>query len=66
MGLLDVEQLRKQRYDEQKSGQKPQKTAPSQGQVRPKSDPEKSLQATPAMVYSESSQSCHKNALEAV
>jgi DNA primase catalytic core len=66
MGLLDVEQLREQRYDEQKSGQKPQKTAPSQGQVRPKSDPEKSLQATPAMVYSESSQSCHKNALEAV
>jgi post-segregation antitoxin (ccd killing protein) len=66
MGLLDVEQLKKQHYDKQKSGQKHEKTAPSQGQVRPKSDPEKSLQATPAMAYSESSQSCHKNALEAV
>lgn len=66
MGLLDVEQLRKQRYDEEKSGLKLQKAAPSQGQVRPKSDPEKSLQATPAVVNSESSQSCHKNALEAV
>jgi hypothetical protein len=34
MGLIDVEKLR---YDEEKSGAKPQKTAPSQGQVRPKS-----------------------------
>ena len=34
MGLIDVEKLR---YDEKKSGQKRQKTAPSQGQVRPKS-----------------------------
>jgi hypothetical protein len=35
MGLIDVEKLK---YDEEKSGVKPQKTAPSQGQVRPKSD----------------------------
>jgi post-segregation antitoxin (ccd killing protein) len=34
MGLIDVEKLR---YDEEKSGIKPQKSAPSQGQVRPKS-----------------------------
>ncbi|MES9990720.1 MAG: CHC2 zinc finger domain-containing protein [Candidatus Thiodiazotropha sp.] len=34
MGLIDVEKLR---YDEEKSGAKPQKTAPSQGQVMPKS-----------------------------
>ncbi|MES9930447.1 MAG: CHC2 zinc finger domain-containing protein [Candidatus Thiodiazotropha sp. 6PDIVS] len=34
MGLIDVEKLR---YDEKKSGVKPQKTASSQGQVRPKS-----------------------------
>jgi hypothetical protein len=34
MGLIDVEKLK---YDEEKSGSKPQKTAPSQGQVRPKS-----------------------------
>ncbi|MEW8051601.1 MAG: CHC2 zinc finger domain-containing protein [Candidatus Thiodiazotropha sp.] len=34
MGLLDVEKLS---YDEKKSGVKPEKTAPSQGQVRPKS-----------------------------
>jgi len=66
MGLLDVEQLKEQHYDEQKSGLKPQKTAPSQGQVRPKSDPEKNLQATPAMVYRESSQAIPQNALEAV
>ena len=66
MGLLDVEQLKKQRYDEQKSGQKVQKTASSQGQVRPKSDPAKSLQAAPAMAYSESSQTATKNASQAV
>ncbi|MES9994104.1 MAG: CHC2 zinc finger domain-containing protein [Candidatus Thiodiazotropha sp.] len=35
MGLIDVEKLN---YDEEKSGVKPEKTAPSQGQVRPKSD----------------------------
>jgi hypothetical protein len=34
MGLIDVEKLS---YDEKKSGVNPQKTAPSQGQVRPKS-----------------------------
>jgi len=66
MGLLDVEKLKKQQYDEEKSEQKPQKSAPSQGQVRPKSDTEKSLQAAPAMAYSESSQSYHKNACQAV
>ncbi|MCU7859911.1 MAG: hypothetical protein KZQ86_08785, partial [Candidatus Thiodiazotropha sp. (ex Lucinoma kastoroae)] len=52
MGLLDVETLRAApvhpcargtstsctSYDDEKSGLKPQKTAPSQGQVRPKSD----------------------------
>ena len=34
MGLIDVEKLN---YDEEKSGIKAQKSAPSQGQVRPKS-----------------------------
>jgi len=33
MGLIDPEKLR---YDEQKAGRKPEKTAPSQGQVSPK------------------------------
>ncbi|OQX49125.1 MAG: carbamoyltransferase HypF, partial [Candidatus Sedimenticola endophacoides] len=36
MGLIDVETLR---YDVEKAGVKPQKTAPSQGQDRPKSAP---------------------------
>lgn len=36
MGLIDVEQLR---YDSEKSGSKPIKAAPSQGQDRPKSAP---------------------------
>ncbi len=36
MGLIDVQQLKKHQYDNEKSGQKAQKTAPSQGQVSPK------------------------------
>ena len=36
MGLIDVETLR---YDIEKAGSRPQKTAPSQGQDRPKSAP---------------------------
>lgn len=40
MGLIDVKKLS---YDRQKSGQKVEKSAPSQGQVRPKSAPVKQL-----------------------
>jgi hypothetical protein len=36
MGLIDIEQLR---YDAEKAGPKLEKTAPSQGQDRPKSAP---------------------------
>ena len=43
MGLIDTEQLKKQQYDVQKLGQKAEKIAPSQGQVRPKLDPVKSV-----------------------
>ena len=60
MGLLDTDQLR---YDDNKlgvnpnkSGQTVKKTGPSQGQVRPKSDPAKSLNGAPALAYSETSQ----------
>jgi hypothetical protein len=41
MGLIDVEKLR---YDEEKSGVKTQKTALSQGQVRPKSAPSQGVE----------------------
>lgn len=37
MGLIDVQSLQSYRYDEKKSGLKQQKSAPSQGQVSPKS-----------------------------
>jgi len=43
MGLIDTDLLKNQQYDAQKSGAKQQKTAPSQGQVRPKSDSLKSV-----------------------
>jgi hypothetical protein len=45
MGLLDLKQL-KQHYDVQKSGLKVQKTAPGQGQVRPKSGGSQTSQIT--------------------
>lgn len=38
MGLIDTEQLKKQQYDAEKLGVKTEKLAPSQGQVRPKSE----------------------------
>ena len=60
MGLLDTDTLH---YDGNKSGVKPnklgqkaEKTAPSQGQVRAKSDPVKTLNGASTLAYSESSQ----------
>lgn len=53
MGLIDVKELQ---YDKEKSGQKAEKSAPSQGQVRPKSDPAKSFKTAPTLAYSESGQ----------
>jgi len=37
MGLMDVKKLNQHQYDKKKSGQTEEKSAPSQGQVRPKS-----------------------------
>ena len=37
MGLMDVKKLNQHQYDKKKSGQTVEKSAPSQGQVRPKS-----------------------------
>jgi DNA primase catalytic core len=37
MGLINVKQLKEKGYDAKKSGLKPEKSAPSQGQVSPKS-----------------------------
>jgi DNA primase len=62
MGLLDVSKLG---YDEQKLGQKAEKIAPSQGQVRPKLDSPKTLKATPVLAYKESGQVYAENALQA-
>jgi DNA primase len=53
MGLLDVSNFKKQAYDAQKSGQKAAKSAPSQGQVRPKSGQEKQVKAAPDKASSE-------------
>jgi hypothetical protein len=57
MGLLNPENLS---YDKEKLGVNDQKLVPSQGQVSPKSDPVKTLNPTPSLVYSESSQSLPK------
>ena len=57
MGLLNPKNLH---YDKEKLGVKDQKLVPSQGQVSPKSDPVKTLNPTPSLVYSESSQSLSK------
>jgi hypothetical protein len=57
MGLINTENLH---YDSEKLGQKDQKLVPSQGQVSPKSDPVKTLNPTPSLVYSESSQGLPK------
>ncbi len=70
MGLLDVEKLeekaeksqQKNNYDEKKSGQSKQKTAPSQSQVSTKSDKQKTSKAIPSIAYRESSQPTPENA----
>jgi hypothetical protein len=49
-----------------KSGQKGEKTGPSQGQVRAKSDPVKPLNGTPTLAYSESSQASVENIIQAI
>ena len=66
MGLLKTDSLKKHHYGDEKLGQKSQKLAPSQGQVRPKSDSQKSLQATNGMAYSDSGLGSSKNALRAL
>jgi len=62
IGLIDTKQLKKEQYDEQKSGQKTEKLAPSQGQVRAKSDLEKSIKLNGHAGLQESSQTNQKNA----
>jgi DNA primase len=57
MGLFNPKSLH---YDKEKIGVNDQKIVPSQGQVSPKSDPVKTLNPTPSLVYSESSQSLPK------
>ena len=66
MGLLDVEKLEEkaenQQYDENKSGQKRQKTTPSKSQISPKSDKQKTTKALSSIAYRESSQTNPENA----
>jgi DNA primase len=57
MGLFNPKSLH---YDKEKIGVNDQKLVPSQGEVSPKSDPVKTLNPTPSLVYSESSQSLPK------
>ena len=70
MGLLDVEKLQittpKDDYDDNKLGQKKQKTVPSKPQVSAKSDQSKTSKALPSIAYRESSQTKPENARQAV
>ena len=63
MGLLNPEQLT---YDAKKLEQKARKLPSSWGQVGPKLDQQKSLQATNSKAYGDSGLGSSKNALQAM
>ncbi|MCH2074355.1 MAG: CHC2 zinc finger domain-containing protein [Puniceicoccaceae bacterium] len=62
MGLINTEQLKKEAYDAQKSGVKEETLAPSQGQVRPKSDPMESIKLNGHAGLPQSGRANDKNA----
>ena len=66
MGLIDTKKLQEQQCDDERLGQKPQKTVPSQGQVSPKSGQGKSSNASYSNGYREISQDKAENTSRAV
>ena len=63
MGLLDPQKLT---YDDKKLEQNTNKLPPSWGQVGPKLDQEKSLEATNGMAHGDSGLASSKNTLRAL
>ena len=66
MGLLDVDKLKSNDYDDKKLGQTKQKTAPSKAQVSTKSEKQKPQKAISSVAYRESSQAKPENAHQAL
>ena len=65
MGLIDIHKIKKQSYDNNRSGQKHNQSGCGQPQVRGQSDQPKTPKAAPTLVYKESGQVMPENVLQA-